>query len=385
VASVFFAVFLAIIMRGFKHGVWVNLIDNVLHSYTGYVQLHSKGYWDNRTFDYTMSAEDSVFSAIKNDKQVRGMIPRLESFSLASSGDKTKGVITVGIDPDLEDGFTQLSRKVVAGRYFTASDSGVMLSERLSRYLNMKVNDSIVLLSQGYQGMSASGIYRIVGVVRLPSPEFDNQLVYMPLPIAQNFYSAQGRLTSMIVDLKHPQKMDQTIRRIKNRLHNNSFEVLSWKEMLVELHQQYVSNEGSGVILISLLYLIVGFGVFGTVLMMISERKHEFGVMITVGMQRHRLMKLIGTELFFICLMGLLIGFLFSLPIVAYFHFYPIHVGGNMSQVYAAFGMEPIIPTAWELSYIIEQVYIVFGIVLVVLLYPMYSLYKLDITQALRR
>jgi ABC-type lipoprotein release transport system permease subunit len=102
-ASVFFAVFFAILMRGFKHGVMVHLVDSVLHSYTGYVQIHKKGYWDNKTFEYSMTANDSVFTKIKEIKQVKGIIPRLESFSLASSGNKTKGVITVGIDPDLEN------------------------------------------------------------------------------------------------------------------------------------------------------------------------------------------------------------------------------------------------------------------------------------------
>jgi ABC-type lipoprotein release transport system permease subunit len=384
-ASVFFAVFLAILMRGFKHGVWVHLIDNVLHSYTGYVQVHEKGYWDNKTFDYSMAANDLALDDIKKIKQVKGIIPRLESFSLASSGDKTKGVITVGIDPDLENEFTELNKKIVSGRYFTNMDTGVILSERLSKYLSLKVNDSIVLLSQGYQGMGANGIYKILGIVKLPSPEFDNQMVYMPLPLAQEYYSAQNRITSVVIDLKNPQDMEQVIRKINKVINLDSYEVMSWKEMLIELYQQYVSNEGSGMIIISLLYLIVGFGVFGTVLMMIAERRHEFGIMITVGMQRSRLMMLVGTELAFICIMGLFFGFLGSVPIVAYFHFYPIHMGAEMAKSYAAFGMDAVLPTAWQLDYMLQQVYIVFGIVLVVLIYPLYSVYKLDLTKAMRR
>ncbi len=385
VASVFFAVFFAIIARGFKHGAWVYLINNVLHSYTGYVQIHGKGYWDNKTFDYSMAANDPVFEKVKELKQVKGLIPRLESFSLASSGDKTKGVITVGIDPALENEFTELNKKIVSGRYFTGNDTGVILSERLSKYLGLKVNDSIVLLSQGYQGMGANGIYKILGIVKLPSPEFDNQMVYMPLPLAQDYYSAQGRITSVVVDLKNPQEMDKAIRKINKVVNSNAYEVMSWKEMLIELYQQYVSNEGSGMIIISLLYLIVGFGVFGTVLMMIAERRHEFGIMITVGMQRSRLIQLVSFELAFICMLGLFFGFLGSLPIVAYFHFNPIHMGASMAKSYAAFGMEPILPTAWQLDYMLQQVYIVFTIVLVVLIYPLYSVYKLDLTKAMRR
>lgn len=383
--SVFFAVFLAILMIGFQHGVWMHIIDNVLHSYTGYVQIHSKGYWDDKTFDYSMNSDDPVFSKVKKIKQVKGIIPRLESFSLASFGDKTKGVLTAGIDPDLENEFTHLDQKIVSGHYFKSNDKGILLSERLSKYLNVKVNDSIVLLSQGYQGMGANGIYKVDGIVRLPSPEFDNQMVYMSLKSAQEYFSAPGRLSSVVVDLKDPRETDKVINKINKTINTNSYEVMSWKEMLIELYQVYVSKEGSSTIIISLLYLIVGFGVFGTVLMMIAERRHEFGIMITVGMQRLRLMTLVATELSFICVIGLIAGFLGSIPIVAYFHYYPIHMGEAMAKSYSAFGMDAILPTAFQLDFMLEQVYIVFAIVAVVLIYPLYSVYKLDLTKAMRR
>ena len=384
-ASVFFAVFLAILMRGFKHGQWVYLIDSVLHSYTGYVQIHEKDYWDNKTFDYSMAINDTALTKVRQLKQVKGLIPRLESFSLASSGEKTKGVLTLGIDPSLENEFTQLDKKIVSGRFINLNDNGVVLSERLSKYLSLKVNDSIVLLSQGYQGIAANGIYKIIGIVKLPSPEFDNQLVYMPLPLAQEYYSAQGRITSLVVDLNNPQDMDYTVKKIKIIIPTDKFEVMSWEDMLIELYQQYISNEGASMIMISLLYLIVGFGVFGTVLMMIAERRHEFAIMITLGMQRRRLMTLVGTELLLICIMGLVFGFLGSVPIVGYFHFNPIHFTGNMAKAFASFGMEPIIPTAWQLEYMLQQVYIVSFIVLAVLIYPLYTVYKLDLTKAMRR
>ena len=102
-------------------------------------------------------------------------------------------------------------------------------------------------------------------------------------------------------------------------------------------------------------------------------------------MHRSKLMQLVGIELTFICLMGLFFGFLGSVPIVAYFHFYPIHMSASMAKSYAAFGMEPILPTAWQLDYMLQQVYIVCGIVIVVLIYPLYSVFKLDLTKAMRR
>jgi putative ABC transport system permease protein len=384
-ASVFFAVFFAVIMRGFHSGSWTYLIDSVLHSYTGYIQVHSKGYWENKTFDYSIAENDSVLKKISSIKEVKGFIPRIESFSLASIGDKTKGVITVGVEPQIEKAFSALDKKIVSGRYFNSSDTGIILSERLSKHLAINVGDSIVLLSQGYQGVSANGIFRIIGIVRLTAPELDNQMAFMPLKVAQNFYSLQNRLTSVVIDIKDPQKMNKTVRQVSKVIDKDTYEVMSWEEMLVELYQQYVSDEGGGIIMLGLLYLIVGFGVLGTVLMMISERRHEFGVMVTVGMQRQRLMRLVGTELFYVCFLGVIFGIAGSLPVVAYYHFYPIQLTGNLVDVYAAFGMDPIIPVAWRADYIIQQAVNVGCIIVVALIYPMYSVYKLDLTKALRR
>ena len=332
-----------------------------------------------------MAANHPALEKIKNIKGVKGLIPRIESFSLASYGDKTKGVITVGIDPMIENNFSALDKKIVRGRYFHEKDTGIILSERLANFLKVNVNDSLVLLSQGYQGASANGIFRIIGIVKLPAPEFDNQMVYMPLSAAQEFYSMQSRLTSVVVDIDNPQKMDKITKQISKSIDIRSFEVMTWEDMLVELYQQYVSDEGGGVIMLVLLYIIVGFGVFGTVLMMIAERRHEYAIMIAVGMQRNKLARLVSYELFYVCFIGLVSGVLFSLPIITYFHFHPLQISGNLADVYAAFGMEPVLPVAWRSDYIIQQALNVGGIVIIALLYPMYSVYKLELTKAIRR
>jgi putative ABC transport system permease protein len=78
-ASIFFAVFFSIMMRGFQMGVWLNLVDGVLRSYSGYIQIHAKGYWDNRTFDYSMSDSILLEKKIPDTTLIKAFIPRLES------------------------------------------------------------------------------------------------------------------------------------------------------------------------------------------------------------------------------------------------------------------------------------------------------------------
>ena len=384
-ASIFFAVFFIIIMRGFQLGVYLNLIDGVLHSYSGYVQIHSKGYWDNRTFDYTFSANEINSWNLKKDDEISRCIPRLESFALVSSGEKTKGAIILGIDPRSEKGFMMLDKKLIKGSYLENNDRGILVSEGLANYLGISVGDSLTAISQGYQGASASGLFKINGIVKLPAPEFNNQLVFMSLLMAQDFYSAPGRLTSVVLDIRNPKKLDQILTSLNSKIDLNQFEVMSWRKMMIELYQQYMSKQAGGVIMEFLLYLIVGFGVFGTVLMMISERKHEFAVMIALGMRRFRLICYFGTELAYICIIGLLVGLAFSISLVLYIHLHPIPLTGELASTYSAFGFEPDIMIAWQSDYIIQQVINVIFIVILALIYPVYSIFKINIPNALRR
>ena len=70
---------------------------------------------------------------------------------------------------------------------------------------------------------------------------------------------------------------------------------MSWDELQPELVSMIEADKAGGVFMKAILYMIITFGIFGTILMMISERKRELGVMIAIGMQRHKL----GIILFF--------------------------------------------------------------------------------------
>src|SRR6056297_2139430 len=173
-ASIFFAIFFALIMRGFQLGSYSNMIDNAVRLYSGHIQIHADGYWENKSINNTLVSKDELMNTLKKNKNVKQVVPRLESFPLGSSGPKTKGVLVMGIAPEKQDQMSKLSDKIIEGEYFHSGDNAVLLGSTLSKYLDVGVNDTIVLLSQGFHGATAAGKYRISGVVDIPKPDLDN-------------------------------------------------------------------------------------------------------------------------------------------------------------------------------------------------------------------
>lgn len=383
-ASVFFAIFFALIMRAFQLGSYSNMIDNAVQLYSGHIQIHAKGYKDNQSINNTLVYDQELFDKLNEHDMIKEVIPRLESFALASSGTKTKGVLLMGIEPEKQDEMSKLSEKIIQGAYLRKRDKSVLLSKTLSEFLEVAVNDTIVLLSQGYHGATAAGKYQVKGIVKIPKPDLDNKMVYLPLNIAQQMYLANDRLTTVSVNIHDPDKLQYMVDELNQLLPSEKYEIQSWKELMPELVQQIESDNASGWILLAILYIIIAFGVFGTVMMMVVERKKEFGIMVAVGMKRFKLAVIVATEMFMIGLLGLFSGIAGSIPIILYLHYNPIRLSGELAETIEVYGIEPIMPLAWQADYFVNQFLIVALIVIIAVIYPVYSITKLKPVEAMR-
>jgi ABC-type lipoprotein release transport system permease subunit len=377
-------VFFAVFMDALQKGAWNNMIRNVVNFYYGFAQVHREGFWEEQTIDKAFPLADSLARLDEGLEGVHDVLPRLESFALASGGNATMGVLVVGVDPSLEDRMTALRQRVVAGRYLSADAPEAVLAEGVAERLNLGVGDTLVLISQGYHGVNAAGKYAVRGLAHFASPELNKQMVYLPLAEAQWFYGAEGMVTSLALHLDDQGDIPPAMRRLRASLDLDTYEVMDWKELLPDLLQAKQLDGAGNVIIYLILYLIIAFGIFGTILMMTKERAYEFGILISIGMRRGKLALLIWIETVFLGLLGALAGILVSLPVVAYFHRNPIRFSGEYAGLLEQYGFEPIFPAELSASIFITQGLVIFLICSVLALYPLWQIYRLEIVRAMR-
>lgn len=382
-ASITFSVFLAIAMKSFQKGSFDNLINNMVGYYTGYVQVHQKGYWDEQVLDNCFESSDSLFHQLSTVTGVQSVVPRLETFMLASIGNVTKGCLLVGTDPEKELALTHLDKKLVSGAYFNEGDETVLIAEGLARRLDVTTLDTLVLFGRGYQGSMAAGKFLIKGILHFASPEMNDNMLYLPLATAQYFLNAENRLTSVVLQIDNPKQMN-SIRDLAAAQLGPSYETMTWEELLPEISGHIEADNASSYMFTGILYLIIGFGFFGTIMMMTAERKYEFGMLIAIGMKKTNLSLILLGETFLITLLGIIFGFLISIPVVFYFKAYPIRFTGEWGKAWEQFGFEPIMPTAFDPSIFITQSIIVFVLALIIGLYPFWHIRRIDPVTAMK-
>jgi len=446
-------------MRSFQFGSYDSMINTMVEMFSGYIQIEHKDMPDDKSIDNMIPYSAKIISEIKSVENVKTVVPRLTGFAFASLGNQSKGIMFSGIDPELENSmtkvkdqlatmkitekainllkknglpagiieklqksvneyfardemlkfeldltgeqvekyFSQIKKQIVyKSKFLKHNDKGVLIGAGLAKFLRIETGDTLVMLGQGYHGASASDLFPVRGILKIPNPKLNSSIVYGTLSKAQDFYSAYDTaenstdttflLTNYAVNIHKKSDADIFITRdlIIAKINNKEFLIRGWKQANKQLANQIKADNESGKMMVNVLYLVIGFGIFGTVLMMIAERKREMGVMIAIGMKKAKLSIIITLEMIFISLLGVIFGILLSSPILIIGHLYPIHVRGDMAEMLANYGMEPVMPFAWFDTYILDQVLVVFVIVLIVMIYPIIKIARLKVIDALR-
>jgi len=379
-----FALFFAIIMRGFQKGSYAKMKENAIESYSGYLQIHKSGYWDDKNINNVFSLEDEIIDAFTSDSRVIEVIPRLESFALVSSGESTKGAAVIGISPEKEDKMTRIQSYLEEGEYLNSHDKAVLLGADLAKFLKVKIGDTLVLFSTGYHGQTAAGLYPVKGILKLPIPEMNRGTVYLPIDEAQQFFSTENQLTALVFDLHEMDDVNGMLQTINESIDTHKYEVMDWEVMNKELLQMIESDNAGGIIMVSILYLVIAFGIFGTVLMMTNERIREFSVMISIGMQKSRLAFIVIVELFILTALAVVAGILISLPVMIYFVYHPIKFTGEALDAMKDFNFEPVMPISMEPEIFIVQAISISIITGISMSYPTIKIMTLDIVNGLR-
>lgn len=381
--SIFFGVLLSAFMTSMQYGSYESMISNVVKFYSGYMQIFTEDYNENKTINNTFVVDNTLKTIIDSEEGITNYTSRLEYFSLASSNEITKGSVIIGVDPKGENEVTGLKKWVREGSYLDNSSDGVLVAIELAKYLQVGLGDTIVLYGQGYHGVMAAGIYPVRGILEFPSPELNKQFIYMTLTESQKLFSAPDRLSSIVLMVEDNYHLPAVLRGLKRDI-KSPFMVKSWAELQPELVQMIDGDKAGGYFMKSLLYIIITFGILGTILMMISERKRELGVMIAIGLQRSKLSVILFFETFFIGLIGAITGLVVSIPMCYYFFINPIPLTGDAAKTMIDMGIEPFMYFSMQPDVFYTQAMVVFIITMAISAYPVIKSYTLKLNSTLR-
>jgi len=383
VASIFFGVLISTLMSSLQDGTYGSMIDMSVKLSSGYLQIQHPEYQDNKSINNIFSPTEELIASVNKISEITTTAKRLESFALLSSGPNTRGGAVIGFEPAKDKVTSNLQNWISEGEFLKTDDQGVLLTYNVAKHLDMGVNDTIILISQGYHGVTAAGAYPVKGILKFSTPQMNSLGVFMDINLAQQFYSAENMLTSLMIMVDDYTDVAPAVRKLDKSL-NGKYNVLSWQKLNPETVQFIDSDKSGGIVMKTILYIVIGFGIFGTIIMMVAERKRELGVMVAVGMQKFKLAIILFYETILIGIVGVISGFIASIPLILLLIQNPIELPPDLADAYVQFGFEPFLYFGTAPAVFTNQMLAVFIMTLIISLYPIFKVKNLKVTKALR-
>jgi putative ABC transport system permease protein len=237
------------------------------------------------------------------------------------------GDYIVGIPPDKQE-LTFKDTKLKAGRFLLPSDvHGAVIGSNVGREFNLMVGDEIPVKSKRARDTTSITYeknFTIIGIMEYTSSDYDN-IIGIPLDTAQKFYDLENTVSYIWVVPDPYVDGEDLAKRIE--LSVDKITAISPQELKKQVEGMLIVISLITLSSAVLAAIIGGLSVMNTMLMSVSERTKEFGLMKAMGAEVKDILYLTMGESALMGLLGGIIGIIGGWIFIYYMNEYLSSMG----------------------------------------------------------
>lgn len=364
ILGVAIAVTVFIVSLTVSNGLEKNMITSLL-TLSPHIQIKStKGsFFDNY---------NDVIEKTKGIKDVKAVIPQINSQSIIKFDNFAKGVLAKGMEA--ENVKNDLKLRIVKGNNNISELNSILIGEGLSKEMDLKVGDVLSLVSAENKELKLT----VKGIFKTGFLDYDSNLVIIPLRTMQ-ILGEQGEVATEIgIITGNPQKIEEVEAQVYEKLQNDNFSVISWKTINHNLLNAVQFEKFVLIAILSLLLMIASFAVSVILNMIVREKIKDIGILKSIGYTNSHIRNIFTIEGLIIGVSGMILASILS-PIILIIlkKLFKIFMGNS----YYYLEELPLYISVRELS----MIYIVaFAVVFISTIYPAARAAKMKPVEALK-
>ncbi len=330
-----------VVVLAWTKGLAYQMADNAVRTHLAHLAIHAPGYQADPDVGRSFEGYDVL---VERAGQIEGVAAsaRLRGEGLVRTARHSVLAMMVGVRPGAEAAVSIVPDSVVEGSFLRTGAASrrlppVVIGARMAEDLQIGIGQKLVLQVPGEAGL---GAFRVSGLYRTSSSEFDRLAVFLRLPDAQQLFGVGQRVTEVAIALDDERRMLEVQTAL--RAHAEGLDVLSWREREPRLAAMIGTMAELSWILYATVFVAMAFGIANTMLMAVYERLREFGVMRSLGLSRARLMALIVCESAALTMVGTGVGLGVAFAIVAWLGDSGVDLSG-FSDALEGYGIGPTV------------------------------------------
>ena len=252
---------------------------------------------------------EDVIEKTKGIKDVKAVIPQINSQSIIRFNNFAKGVLAKGIDA--KNVKNDLNLRIVEGSNDVSELESILIGEELSNELELKVGDELSLVSAENKELKL----KVKGIFKTGFLDYDSNLVIVPLKTMQIILEQGTVATEIGIMTEHPQKIEEVMEKVLEKLQKSDFKVTSWKRINHNLLNAVQFEKFVLIAILSLLLIIACFAVSVILNMIVREKIKDIGILKSIGYTNRNIRNVFTIEGLIIGVSGMILASIIS-PII---------------------------------------------------------------------
>ena len=252
---------------------------------------------------------EDVIEKTKGIKDVKAVIPQINSQSIIRFNNFAKGVLAKGIDAkNVKNDF---NLRILKGSNDVSELESILIGEELSNELELKVGDELSLVSAENKELKL----KVKGIFKTGFLDYDSNLVIVPLKTMQIILEQGTVATEIGIMTEHPQKIEEVMEKVLEKLQKSDFKVTSWKRINHNLLNAVQFEKFVLIAILSLLLIIACFAVSVILNMIVREKIKDIGILKSIGYTNRNIRNVFTIEGLIIGVSGMILASIIS-PII---------------------------------------------------------------------
>ena len=384
ISAIALGVFTFLGALGYMGALTDSMMNSAIELQGGHLQVASKGYFQNPDPHNRLSDVGALENVINEIPELT-YSPTVTFAGMVTSAEQASGAMIHGIDPESYASILPLPERIIEGTFLEAEprSAEIVISSALADQLNVLPGEKIVLMANDVENELAQAAFRISGLFKTSSAEFDKANLFIALPQARDMigYTDQ-EITVMALSVVRHTELDTVQASLSSKINAANFEVMSWKERNPFMVMILDVQDFGIFILIGLLFTAIVFTIINSFLMVIFERIHEFGILMANGTRPFQIRVMLYVEALFIALIGIAVGSLFAFLLLNYW----IQNGLDLSafsESLSAMGVDTVIYPSLDWGQVRSGFLMIFAMVLLSVLYPAFKASRFEPVEAI--
>jgi putative ABC transport system permease protein len=301
-----------VMLFGLIMGMRDDMAQNLKMFYSGEISIRHAQYEQFERYNPIHLTVDwkAVEPVLQQNPALEAVVPRINFPANLYINGGNHPVLGVGADFEREKSLIDLTAIVRQGRIPTPGANEMLIGATLARDLNLKLGDSVTMLSTTAARGSNAITWKVVGLGVFPLSALNAKYVWVPIDRAQYFLRMGTDVQDILMMVKSGYDEKALAAEIQAEIQQATgtlTDVQTWKQLndfysLLEV-AQYLYY------LIGIFFFLLGSTVIiNTTMMVIYERMREIGTLSALGMQGSELTRLFFLEGAIVSAIGAAVG-----------------------------------------------------------------------------